>query len=40
MSKGILMNIKDIQPSQLYIDSQKLENILKWFTPSKTASHP
>ena len=39
MSKGILMNIKDIQPSQLYIDSQKLENILKWFTTSDYESY-
>ncbi|MGH4139158.1 hypothetical protein [Clostridium sp.] len=39
MSKGILMNIKDIQPSQLYINSQKLKNILKWFTPTDYESY-
>ncbi|MGV8982606.1 hypothetical protein [Clostridium sp.] len=39
MSKCILMNIKDIQPSQLYINSQKLKNILKWFTPTDYESY-
>jgi hypothetical protein len=27
------MNLNDIQPSQLYINSQKLSDILKWFKP-------
>ena len=39
MTKGILMNLKDIQPSQLYINSQKLKNLLKWFTPSDYESY-
>ena len=39
MSKDILMKLKDIQPSQLYINSQKLENVLKWFTPSNYYSY-
>lgn len=39
MSKDILMKLKDIQPSQLYINSQKLENVLKWFTPSNYDSY-
>lgn len=33
------MDLKDIQPSQLYINSQKLENILKWFMPSDYDSY-
>ncbi|MBK5243086.1 hypothetical protein [Clostridium sp.] len=39
MSKDILMNLNDIQPSQLYINSQKLNNVLKWFTPSDYESY-
>jgi hypothetical protein len=33
MAEYILMDLKDIQPSQLYISSKKLENVLAWFTP-------
>ena len=29
------MNLKDIQPSQLYINSQKLDNVLNWFKSSQ-----
>lgn len=39
MQKYIIMNLKDIQPSQLYINSQKLENVLKWFNPSDYNSY-
>lgn len=39
MSKDILMNLNDIQPSQLYINSQKLKNVLKWFTPNDYESY-
>lgn len=33
MDDYILMEVKAIQPSQLYISKQKLENVLKWFNP-------
>lgn len=33
MGDYILMEVKAIQPSQLYISKQKLENVLKWFNP-------
>jgi hypothetical protein len=39
MAEYILMDLKDIQPSQLYISSQKLENVLEWFTPSDYDSY-
>ena len=33
------MNLKDIQPSQLYINSQKLDNVLEWFKPGQYDSY-
>ena len=33
------MNLKDIQPSQLYISSQKLDNVLEWFKPDQYDSY-
>ena len=39
MTEEFLMNLEDIQPSQLYINSQKLENVLKWFNPKDYTSY-
>lgn len=39
MSEYIVMNLKDIQPSQLYISSKKLDDVLKWFNPSDHHSY-
>lgn len=39
MMQYILMAIEDIQPSQLYINSQKLEDVLEWFDPSDFGSY-
>ncbi|MCY6960233.1 hypothetical protein [Clostridium brassicae] len=39
MSKEFIMDLNDIQPSQLYINSQKLHNVLKWFKPNEYNSY-
>ncbi len=39
MSEYMLMNINDIQPSQLYINAQKLQDVLKWFNPEDCDSY-
>jgi hypothetical protein len=33
------MDLLDIQPSQLYINSQKLNNVMKWFNPKDFSSY-
>jgi hypothetical protein len=33
------MDLKDIQPSQLYINSQKLNSVMKWFNPKDFNSY-
>lgn len=37
--QDILMSLKDIQPSQLYISSRKLGDILEWFEPSDFSNY-
>ena len=37
--KYIFMDLKDIKPSQLYINSEKLNNVLKWFNPKDYNSY-
>ncbi|GAA0069550.1 hypothetical protein UT300003_10730 [Clostridium sardiniense] len=39
MVREFLMNLNDISPSQLYINSKKLDNILKWFNPNDYDSY-
>lgn len=39
MTRDFIMNLKDIQPSQLYISSQKLDKVLEWFNPSDYESY-
>ncbi|MBB6217052.1 hypothetical protein HNQ80_003157 [Anaerosolibacter carboniphilus] len=34
MSDCFFIDLKKIQPSQLFINSDKLHNILEWFNPS------
>ena len=36
MNKEIIMSLYEIQPSQLYINSMKLENVLSWFKSENT----
>lgn len=36
--KGFYMNLKDIQPSQLYISKSKLEKVNEWFNPKDLTS--
>ncbi|MBU3128056.1 hypothetical protein [Clostridium tagluense] len=31
MNKEIIMNLYEIQPSQLYVNSMKLQKVLSWF---------
>lgn len=39
MKNSMLMDLRDIQPSQLYINSQKLNNVLDWFNPADHLSY-
>lgn len=39
MNKEIIMNLYDIQPSQLYVNLIKLENVLSWFKPEDINSY-
>ncbi|WBW96401.1 hypothetical protein [Oceanirhabdus sp. W0125-5] len=39
MTRDLIMELKDIQPSQLYISSQKLDKVLEWFNPSDYDSY-
>jgi hypothetical protein len=39
MHKEMVMNLYDIQPSQLYVNSMKLENVLSWFKPEDINSY-
>ena len=39
MDKEMVMNLYDIQPSQLYVNSMKLENVLSWFKPEDINSY-
>lgn len=39
MNKGIIMNLYDIQPSQLYVSTAKLEKVLSWFNPEDINSY-
>jgi hypothetical protein len=39
MKKEIIMNLCDIQPSQLYVNLMKLQNILSWFKPEDINSY-
>ncbi len=34
MTQSFLMKLEEIQPSQLYINSQKLKLVREWFTPA------
>lgn len=37
--KYIFVELKDIKPSQLYINSEKLSKVLKWFNPKDYNSY-
>jgi hypothetical protein len=39
MNKEIIMNLYEIQPSQLYVNLVKLENVLSWFKPEDINSY-
>ncbi|MGL4914328.1 MAG: recombinase family protein [Romboutsia sp.] len=39
MKDRFMMNLSDIQPSQLYINQEKLSNILKWIKPNDFNSY-
>ncbi|MBZ9636491.1 hypothetical protein [Clostridium sp. FP1] len=39
MNKEIIMNLYEIQPSQLYVNSMKLQKVLSWFKPEDINSY-
>ncbi|MEG2365050.1 MAG: hypothetical protein RSC26_16235 [Terrisporobacter sp.] len=39
MKDSFMMNLSDIQPSQLYINQEKLSNVLKWIQPNNFNSY-
>jgi hypothetical protein len=39
MHKEMVMNLYEIQPSQLYVNSMKLQNVLSWFKPEDINSY-
>jgi hypothetical protein len=39
MNKAIMMNLYELQPSQLFLNLKKLEDILSWFKPEDINSY-
>lgn len=39
MKHEFMINLKDVQPSQLYICSEKLARVLEWFNPNDCSTY-